>query len=76
VNVDIRLPIGGMFSIIGLILVVFGLWTVPDQAMYVRCLGINVNLLWGVVMLAFGLVMLRFGRRAARRSSDGEGGKK
>jgi len=63
-TLDVRLPIGGMFSIIGAILVVYGL--VSDDAIYQRSLGINVNLWWGLVLLAFGLAMLAFAYRATR----------
>jgi hypothetical protein len=55
-NLDLRLPIGLMFSLFGAILVVYGF--VSDAAIYQRSLGINVNLWWGMVLLAFGLVML------------------
>jgi len=64
-SLDVRFPIGGMFSIIGAILVVYGL--VSDDAIYQRSLGINVNLWWGLVLLAFGLVMLGLAMRARRR---------
>jgi hypothetical protein len=63
-NLDLRLPIGLMFSIFGAILLVYGF--VSDRAIYARSLGINVNLWWGVVLLVFGLVMLGF---ALRRST-------
>jgi hypothetical protein len=65
-KLDVRLPIGMMFSLLGAILAVYGL--VSDRALYARSLGINVNLWWGLVLLAFGLVMLGFGLRARRRS--------
>lgn len=55
-NLDLRLPIGLMFTIIGVALAGWGL--VSDPAIYARSLGINVNLWWGVVLLAFGMVML------------------
>jgi hypothetical protein len=55
-KLDLRLPIGLMFSIIGALLVVFGL--ASDPAIYQRSLGVNVNLWWGLVLLVFGLVML------------------
>ena len=61
--VDIRIPIGLMFSIIGVLISVFGLTTMSDTAMYQKSLGINVNLMMGVLMLVFGLVMLYFARR-------------
>ena len=63
-TLDLRLPIGLMFSLFGLILTVYGL--VSDRGIYARSLGINVNLWWGLVLLAFGLVMLWLAR--GRRS--------
>jgi uncharacterized membrane protein len=68
-QLDVRLPIGGMFTLFGMILVVYGL--VSDAAIYQRSLGINVNLWWGLVLLVFGLVMLWLAYRAerARRAS-------
>ena len=53
---DLRLPIGLMFSIVGVLLTGYGL--VSDRAIYQRSLGINVNLWWGLVLVAFGVVML------------------
>lgn len=67
-KLDVRLPIGMMFSLLGAILVVYGL--VSDPSMYARSLGINVNLWWGLVLLAFGAVMLGFALRSVRRRSD------
>ena len=61
-KLDLRLPIGLMFSIFGLLLLGFGL--ISDAAIYQRSLGINVNLWWGVVLLIFGLVMLGFALKA------------
>ena len=55
-NFDLRLPIGIMFSIFGLILTIFG--AVSDKAIYERSLGININLGWGLVLLVFGVFML------------------
>jgi hypothetical protein len=64
-NFDLRLPIGIIFSLFGVILVVFGLFS--DPAIYARSLGFNVNLDWGLVLLAFGLIMLRLALRARAR---------
>jgi hypothetical protein len=63
-RLDVRFPIGGMFTLLGALLVVYGL--VSDRALYARSLGINVNLWWGLVLLAFGLVMLGLAVRAVR----------
>ena len=64
-NLDLRLPMGTMFTIFGVMLAGFGL--VSDKAIYERSLGYNVNLLWGLVLLAFGLAMLGLARGAERR---------
>jgi protein-S-isoprenylcysteine O-methyltransferase Ste14 len=53
---DVRAPMGAMFTLLGLVLSIFGL--VSDRTIYQRSLGINVNLWWGLVILAFGLLML------------------
>ena len=63
-NLDLRLPIGLMFSFIGALLTVFGF--LSDKTIYARSLGINVNLWWGLVLLAFGVVMLTLALRARR----------
>lgn len=62
---DLRLPMGLMFSIFGALLVTWGLATGGE--LYRKSLGINVNLWWGLVLLAFGLAMLALARRAERR---------
>lgn len=64
---DLRIPLGLMFTLTGLILTLFGLKTDGDVALYARSLGINANLWWGLVLLAFGLTMLLLGRRGQRR---------
>ncbi len=58
-GLDIRFPIGIMFSLIGALLVGYGAMTSSDAAMYERIsLGININLIWGAVLLVFGIAML------------------
>jgi hypothetical protein len=69
-GLDIRLPIGGMFFIVGLLLTVYGLATAGDQA-YEKSLNINVNLWWGLAMLVFGVLFLFFGIRGAGRIKHG-----
>ena len=63
---DLRLPIGGLFSIFGLILTVFGL--VGPKTIYAQSLSININLWWGLVMLVFGAAMAGLALRAAKGS--------
>ena len=57
---DLRRPLGAMFTLLGLMLVGFGLFSDPD--VYRRSFGMNVNLIWGAVLLVFGGIMLWFGR--------------
>ncbi len=67
-NLDIRLPIGLMFAMVGAILSAYGLFS--DPSIYMRSLGININLWWGLVMFLFGVVMLLLARRAASRQKS------
>jgi hypothetical protein len=60
-GLDIRLPIGLLFSVIGLLLVGFGGF--GDKTIYERSLGLNVNLAWGAVLLVFGAIMVLLARR-------------
>ena len=64
-GLDIRYPIGLLFTILGALLVGYGL--LGDASVYGRSFGHNVNLTWGAVVLIFGLAMLHYGRRAMRR---------
>ena len=65
--VDIRIPIGLMFSIFGVLITVFGLFTASDSIMYQRSLGINVNIIMGIIMLVFGLGLLIFVRKKKKK---------
>jgi hypothetical protein len=66
-SLDLRIPMGLMFTLTGLILAVFGLATNGDADLYAKSLGINANLWWGLVLLAFGLTMFLLGRRGQKR---------
>jgi hypothetical protein len=66
-NLDLRIPMGLMFTLVGLILTVFGLAT-SGSAIYARSLGINANLDWGIVLLIFGGTMYMLGRRGQKKA--------
>jgi hypothetical protein len=66
-SLDLRIPMGLMFTLTGLILTMFGFATRADVDLYARSLGINANFWWGLVLLAFGLTMFTFGRRGQKR---------
>jgi len=68
VKFDLRLPIGLLFIAYGAILLIYGLFT--SEAMYQCSLGINVNLLWGAVMLVFGGIMFALAFYTRRKGAD------
>jgi hypothetical protein len=55
---DIRLPIGLMFFIIGAIIAGYGAATMGNEMYDRHSLGININLWWGLALLLFGVIML------------------
>jgi hypothetical protein len=63
-GLDIRWPIGLMFSLIGVLLTVFG----ALKASASTSLGININLIWGIVLLVFGVFMLLGAIRGSKKN--------
>jgi hypothetical protein len=61
---DIRVPIGALFSLIGLLLTGYGIATLGQPGMSPT--GVPIDLAWGGVLLVFGVVMLALGWRAGR----------
>ena len=62
---DLRLPIGIIFTLYGLILTGYGLVTKASR-IYDKSLGINVNIEWGIVLLVFGVFMLFLAKRGKK----------
>lgn len=69
-GLDIKIPIGLMFTILGLILTILGLVTASDTAMYEQSLGYNINLFSGILMLAFGAFMLFTSRLFKKKKTE------
>jgi hypothetical protein len=67
-NLDLRIPMGLLFTIVGAIMTIFGLFT-RGSVIYERSAGMNINLIWGLVMLVFGLTMFLLGRASDRRAA-------
>jgi hypothetical protein len=63
-GLDVRVPVGLMLVIMGVLLVGYGL--LGDQSIYARSLGLNVNAIWGSVLGGAGAVLLALSRRASR----------
>ena len=59
---DIRMPIGMLFTLFGILLIGYGAAT-QGSAMYDQhSLGVNMNVWWGGALLVFGLAMLALTR--------------
>ncbi len=69
-GLDIRWPIGLMFSLIGILLVSYGLITGSNAEVYHRSLDLNVNLYWGLLLVVFGGAMLFFARRDSSKAEQ------
>jgi hypothetical protein len=66
---DIRVPIGGLFAGLGVLVGGYGLVTAGDAARYAPSLGVNINLWWGAAMLVFGVLLLAAVRRGRGRAA-------
>ena len=65
-RMSIALTIGATIGMIGLILLLYGLFVTAD---YSRSDGININLWWGLLMLVFGILMSIVGYISSRRKA-------
>jgi hypothetical protein len=65
---DLRMVIGGLLALYGVILTVMGLFA-SDQAK-AKAAGININLWAGLVILAGGAVFLAWARLRPLRAED------
>ena len=68
-SLDIRIPIGLMFTIVGAILLVFGLVTINSD-IYKVSMGNNINLWSGGASLIFGVLMLGMAWRASEKGKQ------
>ena len=63
-GLDIRWPIGIIFTTYGILLILYGV--VADPAIFVSSMSVNIDLWWGLAMLAFGALMAALASRASR----------
>ena len=66
-QLDVRLPAGLMFLIMGVMLAGYGV--AGDQSIYTRSLGININLIWGLVLIAAAVCLLALSFRSRPRTN-------
>jgi hypothetical protein len=62
---DLRVPTGYFFAIVGLILIALGVFSPSERAALTET---NVNLYCGLAMLAFGGMMLGLAKLGSRNS--------
>ena len=63
-GLDVRVPVGLMFGIMGMLLAGYGV--LGDQTIYAKSLGININTIWGSVLIVFAAVLLILSSRHRR----------
>jgi hypothetical protein len=71
-GLDIRWPIGLMFSLIGLMLTGYGLVNSANSMTKIDGENININLIWGIVLLVFGVLMVFFAYRGGKKAGPPE----
>ncbi len=69
-GLDIKIPIGLMFSILGIILAIHGIITAGNTEMYEQSLGHNINLWSGLFMIVFGGFMLLTSSLMKKKSKE------
>jgi len=57
-DLDIRTPMGLMFTLMGAMITIYGAVTSGNTMYGEHSLGININLWWGLALTAFGVCML------------------
>jgi hypothetical protein len=63
-GLDVRVPVGLMFGIMGVLLMGYGV--LGDQTIYAKSLGININAIWGSVLIVFAAMLLILSSRHRR----------
>ena len=66
-SLDVRLPIGVFFSLLGLLLTGYGWATLGTPG--TAPAGVPIDLVWGAALFVFGVALLALARRARRPSS-------
>jgi len=76
-SLDLRIPLGLLFLLVGVLLSIYGFVTRGSE-IYARSADMDINLIWGIVMLVFGVSMFLLGRYSDKHSkapapSSGDG---
>ena len=71
-NLDIKIPIGLLFTILGVLLTIYGLTTIGDTELYSRSLNININLWTGLSMVVIGVFLLATAKWRKKPAEEGK----
>jgi hypothetical protein len=73
-GLDVRIPVGLMLGIMGVLLVGYGVF--GDHAIYARSLGINVNAIWGGMLIVVSALLLFLAGRRPRSAAVTKAGRR
>jgi len=62
-GLDVRVPLGLLFLTIGTLLAAYGFST-TGSAIYAKSLEVNLNLIWGSILMLIGMLALWMGRKS------------
>ena len=65
---DLRLLIGGLFTVYGIMLTISGFFTSPEEL--AKAAGININLWLGIFMLLIGIFFLVWARLSPQKPPE------
>ena len=68
-DLDVRVPIGMLFTVLGVLLTVYG-FLEPAAGTAAFTKGGQINMWWGLVMLVFGIFMLLIARPSASKPAS------
>jgi hypothetical protein len=71
-GLDIKIPIGLLFTILGVLLTIYGLATTGATELYARSLNININLWTGLTMVVIGVFLLATAKWRNKTADDGK----
>lgn len=64
-GLDVRLPLGLLFLVIGALLACYGLFT-NGSSQYDKSMAVNLNLIWGAILMLLGSLAAWFGRKSSK----------
>ena len=70
---DVRIPIGYLFLVLGAMLAIYGYMTPQGTASFITATGslpLNINIPWGILMFLFGMGTISLARLDALKGKE------